>query len=96
MATTVTTGAITRGWHEPVRGLFQPAWDALDRTQIALHHQYQDTHDERVGVFKSRFDKAADALISLAVDELYAPYATDSKAAGHEPGADCETGGQDQ
>ncbi|MBV9448761.1 MAG: hypothetical protein JO345_22965 [Streptosporangiaceae bacterium] len=96
MASTVTAGAVAAGWHEPVRGLFQPAWDALDRTQIALYHRYEDTHDERVGDFKSRFEEAADALICLAIDELYAPYDRDVHVAGDELSEDRETGGPDQ
>jgi len=76
METAATADAFA-AWHEPIRGLFQSAWDALDRAQIALYHQYEDTHDDRVAAFKRRFEKAADALISLAVDELYAPYASD-------------------
>ena len=96
MTTAVTASAIAAGWHEPIRGLFQPAWDALDRTQIALYHQYKDTQDERIGVFKRRFQEAADALISLAVNELYAPYVSDMKAPASNPDEDRETGGQDQ
>ncbi|MBV8995601.1 MAG: hypothetical protein JO287_18315 [Pseudonocardiales bacterium] len=38
-----------------------------------LCQQYDDTHNEQVAIFKHRFDRAADALINLTIDELYPP-----------------------
>ena len=58
-------------WREAVRAHVQAAWDALDRAQITLYHRYEDTCDEELASFKERFEEASDALILLAIDELY-------------------------
>ncbi len=85
MRTTTAAGAT---WHEPRRGFVHTAWNARDRSHLVFYQEYQeyqDTRDKQIAIFKRRFDRAADALINLAIDELYPLDDDDQDATDDDP-----------
>jgi hypothetical protein len=63
--------AIGGTWRDAMRPEVQAAWHALDRAQIVLYREYADTGDEQIRRLKDKFERAADALIDLVIDELF-------------------------
>jgi hypothetical protein len=78
----MSTGAAGRlpesapAWHHAIAEDVMTAWDAMDRTVLALC-RYTDDGDEQAAIFKGAFGRAADEVIGLAVDELWPPTGTD-------------------
>lgn len=64
------TGAAPKPWHDSIREPVDAVWHALDRTQLALYQQWQDTHDDAVLRFKHEFERVAEAVMALTADEL--------------------------